>query len=175
MGYIAQCPVYISANDYLGLELLLMETSPNIKPEDFVRQLIARWLKLETERRELRKNGYALRGFQWKNVFLPDGTHLRSMCRGAADFARVVSGKIVTDDGATWTPALFANRHATGRNAWRYIWLRFPGDDHWTPANLCRQRVAVHTGSRQPTTETNLKDPYDDHGEFSEDKGSRTR
>ncbi len=141
MGYVPQCAVNLPVSDYLDLELFLMEHRPNMKPADIVKQLVARWLAVETERQQLRKNGRALRGVQWKNVFLPDGTHLRTEYRGEADFAKVVIGTIVTDDGATWTPSLFANRYASGRNAWRYIWLRFPGDDHWVRAARCRERV----------------------------------
>jgi hypothetical protein len=36
------------------------------------------------------------------------------------------------------TPSMFANRHAKGRNAWRFVWLRFPGDDYWVRAANCR-------------------------------------
>lgn len=141
MEYVPQCPVYLPTSEFLGLELFLMETQPHVKPDEFVRQLVARWLAVETERQELRSNGRPLRGFQWKNVFLPDGTHLRSTFRAQSDFAKVVFGKIVTEDGAVWTPSLFANRYARGRNAWRFIWLRFPGEDHWIRAARCRERV----------------------------------
>jgi hypothetical protein len=45
---------------------------------------------------------------------------------------------IRSDDGEYLTPSLFVNRHTTGRNAWRFVWLRFPGDDYWIRADNCR-------------------------------------
>jgi hypothetical protein len=50
----------------------------------------------------------------------------------------VVGDRIRADDGEYLTPSLFANRHTTGRNAWRFVWLRFPGDDYWVRAGNCR-------------------------------------
>jgi hypothetical protein len=32
------------------------------------------------------------------------------------------------------TPSSFANRHTVGRNAWRFVWLRFSGEEHWVKA-----------------------------------------
>jgi hypothetical protein len=53
-----------------------MDTRPGAKPEAFVAELVKRWLRAESERLALRKHGPALRGFQWKNLFLPDGINL---------------------------------------------------------------------------------------------------
>jgi hypothetical protein len=88
----------------------------------------------------LHKNGRATRGFQWKNIFLPDGTALRTSYHNSVEFAKVTGDHIITDDGESLTPSLFANRHAKGRNAWRFVWLRFPGDDYWTRAADYRTR-----------------------------------
>ena len=118
-----------------------MDTRPGVKLDAFVTELVKRWLAIETERLALRKGGQALRGFQWKNVFLPDGTSLRTRYRETIEFAKVVGDQIASDDGALLTPSLFANRHAKGRNAWRFIWLRFPGDDYWILAGNCRVRA----------------------------------
>jgi hypothetical protein len=82
-----------------------------------------------------------MRGFQWKNVFLPEGTRLRTSYQQAIEFAKVVGDRILFDDGESLTPSLFANRHAKGRNAWRLVWLRFPGDDYWVRAIDCRMRA----------------------------------
>jgi hypothetical protein len=140
MEYEAKQPIYIPILDFLNLEFHLMETRPGVKPETFVTELVQRWLKVEMERLSLRKNGRATRGFQWKNIFLPDGTALRTSYHDSVEFAKVTGEHIVTDDGASLTPSLFANRHTKGRNAWRFVWLRFPGDDYWTRAADYRTR-----------------------------------
>jgi hypothetical protein len=140
MGYEAKQPVYLPVGDFLNLELCLMSSRPGVKPDAFVAELVKRWLAIEMERLSLCKNGRATCGFQWKNVFLPDGTHLRTSYGDTVEFAKVMGNRIVSDDGASLTPSLFANRHAKGRNAWRFVWLRFPGEDYWLRAANCRAR-----------------------------------
>lgn len=141
MEYEAKQSLDLPIVDYLRLELHLMETHPNIRPEAFVADLVQRWLVIDTERLALRKNGPPMRGFQWKKLFLPNGTRLRTSYRNAAQFAKVVGDHIVSDDGTRLTPSRFANLHAQGRNAWRFVWLRFPGEDDWSLAADCRSRL----------------------------------
>ena len=140
MEYEAKQSLDLPMLDYLKLELHLMETHPNLRPEVFVADLVKRWLALDAERLALRKNGPPIRGFQWKSLFLPDGTRLRTTWRHATEFAKVTGDHIVSDEGVRLTPSQFANRHANGRNAWRHVWLRFPGDDYWSRADDCRTR-----------------------------------
>jgi hypothetical protein len=147
MAYIPMQMLHLPYSDFLALEFHLIDTRPGVKPAEFITGLVQRWLKLDQERLALRKNGQPLRGFQWKNVFLPDGTNLRTSYRNAVDFAKVVGDRIVAADGASLTPSLFANTQAKGRNAWRFVWLRFPGEDHWVLADQCRQR----TGDNWPS------------------------
>jgi len=140
MDYVATRPVHLPASNLLELEFHLMETQPGAKLEEFIAELLKRWLKVDLERTALHKNGAPVRGFQWKNIFLPDGTNLRTSYRQTVEFAKVVGEHILSEDGRSLTPSLFANRHTAGRNAWRFIWLRFPGEGHWIRAIDCRAR-----------------------------------
>jgi len=140
MAYEPKQAIYLPIGDFLDLELHLMETRPGVKPETFIVDLVQRWLAVDKERLALRRNGRAIHGFQWKNIFLPDGTSLRTSHGDSVEFAKVVGDHIVSDDGTSLTPSSFANRHAKGRNAWRFVWLRFPGDDYWIRAADCRMR-----------------------------------
>ncbi|MYN05243.1 hypothetical protein GTP41_24410 [Pseudoduganella sp. DS3] len=140
MDYDAKQAVYLPVTDYLKLDLYLMDARPGVKLDAFVTDLVNRWLAMEMERMALRERGHAMRGFQWKNVFLPEGTALRTSYCGTTEFAKVIGDKIVSDDGAHLTPSRFANRHAKGRNAWRFLWLRFPGNDFWIRACNYRMR-----------------------------------
>lgn len=146
MPYEAKQALHLPVGDFLRLELHLMETRPDIRPEAFVTDLVQRWLAIDTERLMLRKNGRPVHGFQWKNLFLPDGTRLRTSYCHVAEFSKVSGDHIVSDDGTRLTPSQFANQHAKGRNAWRFVWLRFPGDDDWSRAADCRTR---HAGLQQ--------------------------
>jgi hypothetical protein len=131
-----------------------MERRPDVTSETFVTELVQRWLKVEMERLALRKNGGAMRGFQWKNISLPGGTSLRTSYCDTCEFAKVTDNHIVNDDGESLTPSLFANRYAKGRNAWRFIWLRFPGDNYWIRAADCR----AHFEELQRNRSTRKKD-----------------
>jgi hypothetical protein len=75
-----------------------------------------------------------------EECFLPDGTALKTRYCDTVGFAKVAGALILSEDGGVLTPSLFANRHAKGRNAWRFVWLRFPGDDYWVRAANCRER-----------------------------------
>ena len=141
MDYEATQPVNLPIADFLELEFHLMDTRPGARPEAFVAELVKRWLRTESERLALQKNGPALRGFQWKNLFLPDGTNLRTRHGETVEFAKVCGDRIISDDGAVLTPSQFANRHLKGRNAWRFVWLRLPGNEDWQRAGDCRERI----------------------------------
>jgi hypothetical protein len=140
MDYDAKQAVYLPVDDFLKFEFYLMDTRPGVKPDAFVTDLVNRWLKVELERNALRERGHGMRGFQWKNVFLPEGTSLRTSYCNTTEFAKVIGDQIISDDGAHLTPSQFVNRHANGRNAWRFLWLRFPGNDYWMRAHTYRTR-----------------------------------
>jgi hypothetical protein len=138
MEFVAKRAINLPLGDLLDFELHLRETRPGVKLEVFIMDLLNRWLAVEKERLAVLRNGPAMRGFQWKNVFLPDGTNLRTSYHHTTEFAKVIGDSIRSDDGSSLTPSLFANRHAKGRNAWRFIWLRFPGEEYWVRALDCR-------------------------------------
>ena len=140
MGYIATRPVNIPVGDFLEIDFYLVDHRPGVRPETFVIELVHRWVEREKERQALRQDGPALRGFQWKHLFLPDGTDLRTSHGETIEFAKVRGDRIVSEDGEALTPSQFANRRAKGRNAWRFVWLRFPGNEQWVRADDCRER-----------------------------------
>lgn len=93
-----------------------------------------------------------LSGYQWKRLFLPDGTMARASCKGVARIAQVANNKLVFE-GVPITPHEFAN--ATGaspRNAWKVIWLLFPGEREWKLADDCRPSRAVRSAARSAIT-----------------------
>lgn len=60
--------------------------------------------------------------------------------RGNDFFARVNGDEIIYKDMAT-TPGELANQIANGtsRNAWRDLWVKFPGDEDWRLAQDLRE------------------------------------
>ena len=84
-------------------------------------------------------------GYQWKEVFLPEGTKLRASFGRQPYFATVRGAEIKYGEHAV-SPSCFANLHGSGnRNAWKAVWLRLPGSDTWLLADTCRavQKAAM--------------------------------
>ncbi|MYM70069.1 hypothetical protein GTP45_24920 [Pseudoduganella sp. FT55W] len=84
-------------------------------------------------------------GYQWKQVFLPEGTRLRARFGRAPYFATVQNAEIKCGEQSL-SPSDFANLQGSGnRNAWKAIWLRFPGSGQWVLADTCRaqQNTAI--------------------------------
>lgn len=138
MTYTAYQTVHLPYEIYLDLELRLLDTRPDSKPEAFIQELIKHWLTVDKERLAIRNKKQELLGFQWKNVFLPDGTRLRTCYQNTVEFATVAGEQIVTDDGQVLTPSQFANHQTKGRNAWRFVWLRLPATEYWVRADQYR-------------------------------------
>ena len=79
-------------------------------------------------------------GYQWKHLFLPSGTLLRTVFAGKNHHA-IVEGDQILYQGATVSPSRFVN--AVGgirRNAWRAVWIRFPESNEWKLADTLRNR-----------------------------------
>lgn len=80
----------------------------------------------------------ASKGYQWKQLFLPNGTELRATFGGRSSYAKVQDEAILCD-GEPTTPSRLANARGCGtRNAWHSVWLKFPGEATWKLARRCR-------------------------------------
>ena len=107
-------------------------------------------------------------GYQWKEVFLPEGTRLRANFDRQPYFATVEGAEIRFGKHAV-SPSCFANLHGSGnRNAWKAVWLRLPGSDEWLLADVCRsaRKAAIARllsgeapAQRHPSRETVVPPP----------------
>lgn len=89
-----------------------------------------------------------MRGYQWKTLFLPEGTVLRSWSYGEHNYACVEGDKIM-HEGASVSPNQFARSFArTARNAWFDLSVRRPGDKHFKIASRLRQELAEEEKAR---------------------------
>ena len=81
------------------------------------------------------------RGYQWGTVFLPNGTKIRMSYGGQNFHAEVRHGGLLFED-ERMSPSQFARRVAnnTNRNAWRDLYIQFPGRASWELADVLRQR-----------------------------------
>lgn len=80
-----------------------------------------------------------LGGYQWKHLFLPEGTKLRIVIKRKVFHAAVVGDQIIFN-GKPASPASLVNQlAATKRNAWNHIWLLLPGEKLWQSAQSMRE------------------------------------
>jgi hypothetical protein len=88
-----------------------------------------------------------LHGYQWKSLFLPEGTRLRSWSYGEHNYAEVVGDQII-HNGHAVSPNQFARSFArSNRNAWSDLSVRRPGDKKWTVASRLRRELAIEQAS----------------------------
>jgi hypothetical protein len=87
-----------------------------------------------------------VRGYQWKSLFLPEGTELRTWSYGEHNYARVIGDEII-HKGKPTTPNQFALSFArTTRNAWTDLSVKRPEDKQFKKACLLR----AETKKQQP-------------------------
>ena len=82
------------------------------------------------------------RGFQWKTVFLPEGTQLRAWNRSGFAYAEVVGDNIVHLGEAVSPHQFICRCQGISRSAWAEVSLLFPGENHWKRADQHRRELA---------------------------------
>lgn len=91
----------------------------------------------------------ASRGYQWKELFLPHGTELRMRYGDEVHHARV-TGDAIDFRGCRVSPRQLTLAIAgEGRNAWRDLSLRLPGESHFRPACVLRRLAKASVEPRQ--------------------------
>jgi hypothetical protein len=102
----------------------------------------------------------AARGYQWKELFLPDGTDMRMQFEGETYHARVIGDAIVYEGRRVSPRQLTMAIAGDGRNAWRDLSIRLPGEQHFRPACLLRRnqqariKVEFEAGGAAPAPES---------------------
>jgi hypothetical protein len=107
---------------------------------DLAGAAIRYWLAEEKRKQEFAPTcpPSLLSGYQWKRLFLPDGTLLRTIYKGRPRVAQVANDQVVFES-APISPNEFANSPGGApRNAWKSVWLLFPGEREWKLADDCR-------------------------------------
>lgn len=129
----------IQTEQFLELANFLKRNKDPRDPVEMVSTAIQYWLDNADWKPELLEEvSSTIRGYQWKNLFLPNETQIRMQYKGTYFYARVEDDKIVYL-GKPVSPGSFANAIAgNSRNAWRDIWIKRPEDKEWKLAGECR-------------------------------------
>lgn len=119
----------------------LRESGSPLHPAAAADQALRAWLSKAREQHD--KAGAALRGYRWKQLFLPDGSRLRVWLRHEHGHAEVIGDELVYD-GHPVSPNEYV-RYCVGanRNAWELISILLPGAPKWIPAAVLRRQTAA--------------------------------
>ncbi|SFO42366.1 hypothetical protein [Nitrosospira briensis] len=133
--------VPIQTEQFLELANFLKSNKDLRDPVEMVSTAIQYWLDNANWKPELLEEvSSTVRGYQWKNLFLPQGTQIRMQYKGTYSYARVEDDQIVYR-GKPISPGSLANTIAgTSRNAWRDLWIKRPEDKEWKLADECRDK-----------------------------------
>ncbi|MFB9244068.1 hypothetical protein IV454_00325 [Massilia antarctica] len=132
----------------------LHATGSKVSVDDALGMAIDTWLAAEKARTARIMADGTAKGSQWKCLFLPDTTQIRMHADGRTEYAEVAGdailhrGRKVSPRGLTLVVA------GEGRNAWRELLVRRPGDAGWQRASVLRARIerAAQQAQPQPAT-----------------------
>lgn len=137
----SQLSVPIPTSQFIELVEFLRSNGDSSDPVQAVSKAIDYWMDNASWKPELLSVSSA-RGYQWKTLFMPEGTEIRMQYKGAYSYARVEGDDIIFK-GKPISPAAMANTVAGGsRNAWRDLWIKRPADFEWRLADDCRSESA---------------------------------
>jgi hypothetical protein len=130
--------VPIPTQQFLELSDFLRSKNDRRDPVLAVRDAIDYWLQNADWKPELLSQS-ATRGYQWKSLFLPEGTEIRMSYKGTYHYAKVEGDQIIYE-GKTISPGSLANTiTSSSRNAWRDLWIKRPDDKEWKLSDDCRR------------------------------------
>lgn len=129
-----QTPTQIALTEYL------LKTGSKLSPQQATDLALEDWMRANAPPPGPRPHDGS-RGYLWKCLFLPDGTELRLSCQDQTHHARV-EGDAIVYQGRSVSPRAFTIAAAgNGRNAWRDLLLRLPGERNWKRANVMRRAI----------------------------------
>ena len=130
--------VPVETDQFLELANFLRANNDPRDPVHVVWNAIDYWMDNASWKPELLSVSSA-RGYQWKGLFLPEGTEVRMQYKGAYSYAKVEGDELIFD-GKPISPSSLANTiTGTSRNAWRDLWIKRPNDQEWKLADDCRR------------------------------------
>jgi hypothetical protein len=133
-------PVAVPSKVYLDLSFHLRKQGDLRSPDEVVALAVRHWMANRSGMRGA--DGSSGRGYQWREVFLPEGTELKLRYRGTWFYANVVRDRLVYA-GESVSPREWGLLVTGGvRNAWRDVWLRRSATERWTRASAWREQHA---------------------------------
>ena len=112
------------------------EGDPSIWAAEYIEKLVD-----EEDEKFREKFGDPGRGYQWHPIFLQNGSELRMSYKGLDYYAEIRHERLWYRE-ESMSPSQFAY-HIAGhnRNAWKHLYIKFPGKGSWKLASDVRQQV----------------------------------
>ena len=163
MRHDAASPLMVEPALLTELAAYLQKTHSKLSPAQAVSEAIRRFSAGATSGNEhddaagyrAGEPGDNCRGYQWKTLFLPESTLLRMTCGDETRYAQVVGDAIMFEGRAVSPRGMTLAIAGEGRNAWRDLWLRLPGERYWKSA-MSRRREYERCLARAPASPADL-------------------
>ena len=123
---------------YRDLTLQLKACGDRRHPDEVVNEAIKAWLAANGP--DADRHGY-----QWKDLYIPNGTELRLRWQGEYYYAHIVEDALLYAGEALSPRAWALMVTGTVRNAWCDIWLRRSVYEAWSRADTWRAKGAGAT------------------------------
>lgn len=120
---------------YQELQDYLRQSGNPLTPAEAIHNAIKLWIARQ------RADVEPERGYQWKQLFLPDQTRVRVIFDGKSYLACVQGDELVYQGAAISPHQMVRQIVGDGRNAWREIWVRLPQQRAWKNADQLRARL----------------------------------
>lgn len=138
-------PPILPVTVYNELPSYLRESGSTLSPSEALIKAVQAWIA------KGRADAIPARGYQWKQLFLPEGTRLRMRVHELWFSASIIGDDLIYK-GKSVSPNQMAIQVAgDGRNAWREIWVLLPGHKQWASAAILRAQL-LKQGSKVPPT-----------------------
>ncbi|MRW87193.1 hypothetical protein GJ698_24290 [Pseudoduganella sp. FT26W] len=138
-------PPILPAIVYDELRSYLRESGSTLSASEALIKAVQFWIA------KGRADAIPSRGYQWKQLFLPEGTRLR-MRFNERWYTAAIAGDNLVYNGKSVSPNQMAVKVAgDGRNAWHEIWVLLPGHKQWANAAMLRAQLMKQSVKVPPT------------------------
>ncbi|MFM9434274.1 hypothetical protein ACFDR9_001329 [Janthinobacterium sp. CG_23.3] len=145
-----QSPI-LTPSTLLELDAYMHDARGRLSPSEIANLAIREWLA-RPENTPAAALGQGSRGYQWKEMFLPESTDVRMQYLGECFHAKVVGDALIFSGSRVSPRQMTLAVAGDGRNAWRDLSLRFPGNPRWKTACVWRRalRANAHSAPTSP-------------------------
>lgn len=130
---------------YDELRSYLRESGSPLSPSEALIKAVQGWIAKQ------RADALPACGYQWKQLFLPEGTRLRMRVIETWHTATIVGDELIYKGHAVSPHQMAKQAAGDGRNAWREIWVLLPGHKNWANAALMRAQLLKQAAKVPPT------------------------